>query len=266
LFRRDHPDFTQEVAPNEFTLPFRRFGSRLSRCEKRSVCFSGLYIQQTLFCARRRQTTGRRSLRDQLRFRGDAYRIVYAVLLDDDVWVIHAFKTPAHEMDLVHERLRRLKEMVVRGSGNVFRDFGRPNAELEQLRSILAARIIGVLDERGLSVRKAHEITGIAAADFSRIRRANLGRFTVDRLMTILARLDQQVQVRVTVRAKRHHARTLTRNLEGGRWPLAAQLPIRPLSCLDPPDQFWYEWMISPGFRHRIQRENRSMRRPRRAL
>lgn len=92
---------------------------------------------------------------------------------------------------------------VVRGSGNVFRDLGRPNADLEQLRSILAARIIGVLDERGLSVRKAQEITGLAAADFSRIRRANLGRFTVDRLMTILARLDQQVQVRVTVRSKR---------------------------------------------------------------
>jgi predicted XRE-type DNA-binding protein len=92
---------------------------------------------------------------------------------------------------------------VIRGSGNVFRDFGRPNAELEQLRSILAERIIGVLDERGLSVRKAQEITGIAAADFSRIRRANLGRFTIDRLMTILARLDQQVQMRVTVRTKR---------------------------------------------------------------
>ena len=94
---------------------------------------------------------------------------------------------------------------LVRGNGNVFRDFGRPNADLEQLRSILAARILRVLDERGLSVRKAKEITGIAAADFSRIRRANLKRFTVDRLMTILARLDQQVQVRVTVRPRTHH-------------------------------------------------------------
>ena len=91
---------------------------------------------------------------------------------------------------------------VVRGSGNVFHDFGRPNADLEQLRSLLAARIIRVLDARGLSVRKAGQITGIAAADFSRIRCANLGRFTVDRLMTILARLDQQVQVRVTVRPR----------------------------------------------------------------
>ena len=37
---------------------------------------------------------------------------------------------------------------VVRGSGNVFRDVGHPNADAEQLRAILAAEIIHVLDER----------------------------------------------------------------------------------------------------------------------
>jgi len=95
---------------------------------------------------------------------------------------------------------------IVRGSGNVFRDFGDADADLEQLRAGLAARIIRVLDERKLTVRKAGEITGIAAADFSRIRRAKLGRFTIDRLMTILARLDQRVEVTLTFRA-RHRAR-----------------------------------------------------------
>ena len=88
---------------------------------------------------------------------------------------------------------------IVRGSGNAFRDFGHPDADREQLRAILAARIIGVLDDRGLSIRDAHALTGIAAADFSRIRRANLGRFTIDRLMTILSRLGQEVEVSVNV-------------------------------------------------------------------
>jgi predicted XRE-type DNA-binding protein len=49
-------------------------------------------------------------------------------------------------------------------------------------------------------VREAEGLTGIAAADFSRIRRANLGRFTIDRLMTILNRLNRQVEVTVVVR------------------------------------------------------------------
>ena len=89
---------------------------------------------------------------------------------------------------------------LVRGSGNVFRDFDLPNPDLEQLRAILAAQIIKTLDSKDLSVRKAEKLTGIAAADFSRIRNANLGRFTVDRLMTVLGRLDQRVDVNVKVR------------------------------------------------------------------
>ena len=53
-------------------------------------------------------------------YRGDAYRAVYAVQLGDDVWVLHAFqkkskhgtKTPQNEIDLVKDRLRRLKEIL----------------------------------------------------------------------------------------------------------------------------------------------------------
>jgi predicted XRE-type DNA-binding protein len=89
---------------------------------------------------------------------------------------------------------------VVRGSGNVFRDLGRENADVEQFKAILAAEIIKALDREGLTVRAAHGRTGIAAADFSRIRNADLGRFTVDRLMSIINRLGSRVEVKVRVR------------------------------------------------------------------
>lgn len=88
---------------------------------------------------------------------------------------------------------------LVRGSGNVFADFGYPNADAEQLKASLAAEIIGVLDDRSLTVRGAENLTGIAAADFSRIRKAKLDRFTIDRLMTILNRLDQDVDIKISV-------------------------------------------------------------------
>lgn len=91
---------------------------------------------------------------------------------------------------------------IVRGSGNIFRDFNNPNPDLEQLRAILAARILKVLDEKNLSVRKAQKLTGFAAADFSRIRSADIGRFTTDRLMTMLYRLGQEVEVSVKVHAR----------------------------------------------------------------
>ena len=52
--------------------------------------------------------------------RGDAYRVVYALQLAEDIWVVHAFQkkstkgiaTQRHEIDLVRERIKRLKEML----------------------------------------------------------------------------------------------------------------------------------------------------------
>ncbi|HEV7397557.1 MAG TPA: helix-turn-helix transcriptional regulator [Pyrinomonadaceae bacterium] len=89
---------------------------------------------------------------------------------------------------------------VVKGSGNVFRDLGHKNADANQVKAILAAEIIKALDRDGLSVRSAQSRTGIAAADFSRIRNADLGRFTVDRLISIINRLGSRVEVRIKVR------------------------------------------------------------------
>ena len=91
------------------------------------------------------------------------------------------------------------KMEIARGSGNVYRDLGKPDADLEQFKAILAAEIIKTLDAEGLSVRKAQVKTGIAAADFSRIRNADLNRFTVDRLIAILTRLGSRVEVSVKV-------------------------------------------------------------------
>ena len=55
-----------------------------------------------------------------LRYRSDAFRTLYAVKIDADVWVIHAFqkksksgiKTPHMEVDLIRDRLKRLKEAL----------------------------------------------------------------------------------------------------------------------------------------------------------
>ncbi len=91
------------------------------------------------------------------------------------------------------------KPEVVHGSGNVFRDLGQKNADVEQFKAMLAAEIIKALNRERLTVRAAHARTGIAAADFSRIRNADLGRFTVDRLMSIINRLGARVEVKVRV-------------------------------------------------------------------
>ena len=55
-----------------------------------------------------------------LKHRTDAYRTIYALQLGTDVWVLHAFqkkakagiKTPKKELDVVRERLKRLRELL----------------------------------------------------------------------------------------------------------------------------------------------------------
>ncbi len=92
---------------------------------------------------------------------------------------------------------------LVHGSGNLFRDLGRPNAEARQLKAMLAAQVLKALEERALSTRKAQEITGIDHSDFSRVRRAKIDRFTVERLIAMLEGLGQEVEVSVNVHPRR---------------------------------------------------------------
>ena len=55
-----------------------------------------------------------------LPYRGNAFRVVYAVQIGAEPWVVHAFqkkstqgiKTPKHEIDLILARVKRLKEML----------------------------------------------------------------------------------------------------------------------------------------------------------
>jgi predicted XRE-type DNA-binding protein len=96
--------------------------------------------------------------------------------------------------------MKSQKMEVVRGSGNVFRDLGRENADVDQFKAILAAEVIKALDREHLTLREAHSRTGIAAADFSRVRNADLGRFTVDRLISIINRLGSRVEAKIRVR------------------------------------------------------------------
>ncbi|MCU0830613.1 MAG: helix-turn-helix domain-containing protein [Rhizobiaceae bacterium] len=86
---------------------------------------------------------------------------------------------------------------VFEGSGNAFADFGIPDPEMRLARARLAGEIIRIMNERQLTVRAAAELTGITPADISRIRNADLSRFTIDRLMRVLTRLNGKVKVLV---------------------------------------------------------------------
>ena len=91
---------------------------------------------------------------------------------------------------------------IIRGSGNIYRDFNLPNADVRQLKAILAAAIIKTLDRRSLSVRNAQRLTGIDAGDFSRVRNADFRRISVERLMAMINRLGSRVDIKVKLRRR----------------------------------------------------------------
>ena len=191
--------------------------------EAQAICLSALTIAADggkADIAKPMKGLGSGVIEIALPYRGNAFRVVYAVQLGENLWVVHAFqkKIDARRQDAsARDRfdtgppetiegdveMKKEEFEVIRGSGNAFRDLGKENADIEQFKAILAAEIIKALDRDGLSVRKAHSLTGIAAADFSRVRNADLGRFTVDRLMRIINRLGSRVDVAVKVRRGR---------------------------------------------------------------
>lgn len=89
----------------------------------RSVCLAALTIAAEggkADIAKPMKAMGPGVFEIALRYRGDAFRVIYAVQLGEEIWVVHAFqkkatqriKTPQREVDLIRDRLKRLKEML----------------------------------------------------------------------------------------------------------------------------------------------------------
>jgi len=91
--------------------------------EARSICLATLTIAAEggkADIAKPMRGMGSGVFEIALPFRGDAFRVVYAVQLAEEIWVVHAFqkkskqgiKTPKRETDLIKDRLRGLKVML----------------------------------------------------------------------------------------------------------------------------------------------------------
>jgi predicted XRE-type DNA-binding protein len=98
--------------------------------------------------------------------------------------------------------MKKRQPEIVRGSGNIYRDFDLPNADVRQLKAILAAALVKTLDRKELSVRSAQRLTGIDAGDFSRVRNADFRRISVERLIAMINRLGARVDVKIKVRRR----------------------------------------------------------------
>jgi predicted XRE-type DNA-binding protein len=91
-----------------------------------------------------------------------------------------------------------------KSSGNVFADLGLANAEQEQLKAHLTLQIYRVIKARKLTQAQAGEIIGVAQPQVSLLMRNRFGNFSVERLMSFLAALGHDVEIRVRPTRKEH--------------------------------------------------------------
>ncbi len=87
------------------------------------------------------------------------------------------------------------------GSGNVFADLGVKEADQFQARAKIGFHVFKILQDQKLKQREIAEVLGIAQPDVSHLMNGHFSRFTTDKLLDFLKRLDQKV----TIEVSRHH-------------------------------------------------------------
>jgi predicted XRE-type DNA-binding protein len=92
---------------------------------------------------------------------------------------------------------RNSKIRVKEGSGNIFADLGFANPEREEIKARLTLQIYRLIKGRGLTQAQAGEVLGIKQPHVSSLMRGQSGAFSVERLMSFLVALGQDVQITV---------------------------------------------------------------------
>jgi predicted XRE-type DNA-binding protein len=84
---------------------------------------------------------------------------------------------------------------ITRGSTNVFEDLGYPDAVERRAKLRLAYALNQVLERRKLTQTAAAQLLGLTQPKVSALSRYKLSGFSVERLMTLLTLLDQDVEI-----------------------------------------------------------------------
>jgi predicted XRE-type DNA-binding protein len=93
------------------------------------------------------------------------------------------------------KKMKKNNPEVEPSSGNVFADLGFPNPEEELAKADLAIRIAQLIAEQKLTQKKAAALLGIDQPKVSALLRGKLEGFSTDRLLRLLNRLGQDVEI-----------------------------------------------------------------------
>lgn len=94
------------------------------------------------------------------------------------------------------------KQKIHRGGTNVFADLGLPDAETHLVKAQLVGRMMDIMKARKLTQTETARIIGIAQPDVSNLVHGRFRGYSIDRLMSFLVALDQDIIITVQSKAK----------------------------------------------------------------
>lgn len=94
------------------------------------------------------------------------------------------------------------EDAITKSSGNVFADLGFDNPEEEQLKAQLVREIRDILKSRRITQAKAADMLGLKQPDVSAIINGRTGKFSIERLLRCIRRLDREVSIVITKPAR----------------------------------------------------------------
>lgn len=89
----------------------------------------------------------------------------------------------------------RNETRIERGSGNIFRDLGHPDADAHLLKAELVSRIEETVRQRGLKQVEAAKLLGLSQPDVSRLLRGDFREYSMERLFRLLTALGRDVEI-----------------------------------------------------------------------
>lgn len=96
---------------------------------------------------------------------------------------------------------------IERGSGNVFKDLGYPDADAHLLKAELVARIDEIIRQRRLTQVEAARLLGLSQPDISRLLRGNFREYSMERLLRLLTALGRDVEIVIRQSRSPRHGR-----------------------------------------------------------
>ena len=85
-----------------------------------------------------------------------------------------------------------------KGSGNVFADLELDDSDELFARSQIGFHVYQLIKHRGLKQREASKLLGIAQPDVSHLMNGHFSRFTTDKMLDFLKRLNQKVTIQIS--------------------------------------------------------------------